>query len=121
MRSDLGLIIWDEVQIGDYSISGHYVSASHHASFYEDLIFLFLLLSLPATATTVNFEPPSFDFDGILGLALPLNSIISQIIPPVTNNNPDGACFSSTPYLVAVLDPGVPLIITTSAIANGIY
>ena len=48
-----------------------------------------------AGATTVSSEPLNNDFDGILGLALPLNSIISQLIPPVTNNNPDGASFSS--------------------------
>ena len=48
-----------------------------------------------AAATTVNSEPLSYDYNGILGLALPLNSIISTIIPPVTNNDPDGASFSS--------------------------
>ena len=169
------------------------------------------VFSYVAAATTVTSEPLSYNFNGILGLALPLFSIISRLIPPVTNNNPDGASFSSnlfgitpysqapsahffslvlqrpgsdrlpsllgigrhpstivpdpskvaystivsdhegtllwkayvqaitvyvdgaakpvvipmgvqgTPFPVAVLDTGAPLIITTSAIANGIY
>lgn len=56
--------------------------------------YLTFITSL-AAATTVNSESLSYDFDGILGLALPLNSVISQLIPPVTSNNPDGASFSS--------------------------
>lgn len=48
-----------------------------------------------AAANTVSNEPLSIDFDGVLGLALPLYSIIEQAIPPATNNSPDGASFSS--------------------------
>lgn len=160
---------------------------------------------------TVNNEPLNFNYNGVLGLALPLNSKIAQTIKPVTNNKADGASFSSnifgitpvsqapaahffsltlarpgsdrlpsllgigrhpanvvpdpslieydliisdnpgdlfwkadltaitvykdgvaksvtmprgvkgTPYPVAVLDSGVPYILTTSEIANGIY
>jgi hypothetical protein len=43
----------------------------------------------------VQSESLSYNFNGILGLALPLNSLISQTIPPVTSNNPDGAAFAS--------------------------
>jgi len=185
----VGPIVWDQVQLGAYGIN------------FQAL----------AAATTVNSESLSYDYDGILGLAPPLNSVISQLIPPVTSNNPDGASFSSnlfgitprsqapaahyfslvlqrpgsdrlpsllgigrhpseivsdpsqiqysivvsdaagtlfwktyikaitvyvnnqpmpvtiprgvkdTPFPVAVLDSGVPLIVTTSEIANGIY
>jgi hypothetical protein len=43
----------------------------------------------------VTDEPLSIEFEGILGLALPLYSVIAQEISPGTNNNPDGASFSS--------------------------
>lgn len=43
----------------------------------------------------VEAEPLAYNFDGILGLALPPNSIIAQTIPPVTSNHPDGASFPS--------------------------
>ncbi|KII90526.1 hypothetical protein PLICRDRAFT_536119 [Plicaturopsis crispa FD-325 SS-3] len=68
-----GPIVWDQVQIGGYSITNQALAA----------------------ASTVDGEPLASDFSGILGLALPRNSIIAQDIPPVTSNNPDGAAFSS--------------------------
>ncbi|KAG2139633.1 aspartic peptidase domain-containing protein [Suillus bovinus] len=68
-----GPIVWDTVQLGTYSVQNQALAA----------------------ANMVSNEPLSSDFDGILGLALPLNSIIEQTIPPTTNNNPDGASFSS--------------------------
>jgi len=40
-------------------------------------------------------EPLSPNFSGILGLALPRNSIIATNIPPVTSSNPDGAVWTS--------------------------
>ncbi|KNZ73877.1 Saccharopepsin [Termitomyces sp. J132] len=140
-------IVWDKFSIGGYSLDSQALAA----------------------ATVVTSEPLSAAFSGILGLALPLNSIIAELIPPVTSNSPDGAAwasnlFSITPYAVlesdvrgtlfwkvdvraitvwvdgqerpvqlssvvngpgalpsAVLDSGVPLILTTSSIANGIY
>ncbi|KAG1728997.1 aspartic peptidase domain-containing protein [Suillus lakei] len=160
-----GPIVWDTVQLGTYSVQNQALAA----------------------ASTVSDEPLSLDFDGILGLALPLNSVIEQTIPPATNDNPDGASFSfespSQPFFsltfarpgsdaipsllgigmhpssvvpdpskikystlaitvyvdgqarpvvltesitgaafpTALLDSGVPFIITTSSIANGIY
>jgi len=48
-----------------------------------------------AAATVVNNEPLTSGFQGILGLALPLNSVIAQKIPPVTGNTPDGAAWAS--------------------------
>ncbi|KAH7884929.1 aspartic peptidase domain-containing protein [Phlebopus sp. FC_14] len=68
-----GPIVWDQIQIGGYTISNQALAA----------------------ATSVNSEPLSYDFDGILGLSLPLNSLIRQAVPATTNNNPDGAPFSS--------------------------
>ncbi|THG94158.1 hypothetical protein EW026_g7256, partial [Hermanssonia centrifuga] len=49
----------------------------------------------PAAASTVNDEPLSGDFSGVLGLALPLNSVIEEQIHPTTNNAPDGAMLAS--------------------------
>ena len=58
--------------------------------------FLDKLTFLPlAAADNVQNEYLSPDFSGILGLALPVNSIIAQSIPPVTSNSPDGATFTS--------------------------
>ena len=53
-----------------------------------------LILCL-AAADDVENESLAPNFSGILGLALPLNSIIASDIPPVTNNNPDGAAWAS--------------------------
>ncbi|KAG2123082.1 aspartic peptidase domain-containing protein [Suillus clintonianus] len=68
-----GPIVWDTVQLGTYSLQNQALAA----------------------ATSISNEPLSLDFDGILGLALPLNSVIEQAVPPATDNNPDGASFSS--------------------------
>lgn len=48
-----------------------------------------------AAATTVVNETLSPQFSGILGLALPLDSVISSLLPPVTSNSPDGATLTS--------------------------
>ena len=48
-----------------------------------------------AAADDVQAEPLSSEFQGVLGLALPLNSVIANVIPPVTGNSPDGAAFAS--------------------------
>ncbi|KAE9394730.1 acid protease [Gymnopus androsaceus JB14] len=64
----LGSIDWDSVDIGGYTIG---------------------------VASTVNSEPLSEDFNGVIGLALPDNSVISGIITPTSSNAPDGAQFTS--------------------------
>ena len=43
-------------------------------------------------------ETLSSSFSGILGLALPLDSVISNLLPPTTSNNPDGATFISNVF-----------------------
>jgi hypothetical protein len=48
-----------------------------------------------AAADNVQAEPLSSGFQGVLGLALPLNSVIASLIPPVIGNSPDGAAFAS--------------------------
>ncbi|KAI6022034.1 aspartic peptidase domain-containing protein [Pisolithus marmoratus] len=73
-----GPIVWDAAQIGGYSITNQALGA----------------------ATSVNNEPLSYEFDGILGLALPLNSVIQQQIPAQIGNNPDGAALSSNLFSI---------------------
>jgi hypothetical protein len=54
----------------------------------------FLLTFNTAAVSTVNNEPLG-SFSGVLGLALPSNSIISNQIPPSTGNGRDGAVLAS--------------------------
>jgi len=58
------------------------------------------LAAASAAATSVTGENLSPNFNGILGLALPLNSIIAETIPPVTNNTPDGAAWASNLFSI---------------------
>ncbi|KAF8636237.1 hypothetical protein AX17_003722 [Amanita inopinata Kibby_2008] len=73
-----GPIVWDRVEVGDYSIDNQALAA----------------------ASVVSDEPLAPNFNGILGLALPLNSIIASRIPPVTGNNPDGAAWASNLFTI---------------------
>ncbi|KAF8265631.1 aspartic peptidase domain-containing protein [Lactarius quietus] len=68
-----GPVYWDQVQVGGYNLSNQALAA----------------------ATSVVSEPLEYEFDGILGLALPLNSIIAQHIAPTDGDGRDGASFSS--------------------------
>ncbi|KAL5535120.1 hypothetical protein ACEPAF_3214 [Sanghuangporus sanghuang] len=68
-----GPIVWDTFTIGGYSIDNQ---------------------ALAAASNVVN-ESLSDSFSGILGLALPLNSVIGKTIPPGTNSVPDGATLMS--------------------------
>ncbi|RDB20409.1 Pepsin A [Hypsizygus marmoreus] len=73
-----GPVVWDKVEVGGYSIENQALAA----------------------ADTIANEPISSGFNGILGLALPLNSIIAEHIPPVTNNAPDGAAWASNLFSI---------------------
>ncbi|KAI0823220.1 aspartic peptidase domain-containing protein [Trametes gibbosa] len=81
-----GPIVWDSVQLGGYSID------------HQALI----------AATTVDAEPLSSNFVGVLGLALPLNSVIAQTIPPTTSDAPDGASLSSNLFGITPLKTSPP-------------
>ena len=48
-----------------------------------------------AAATSVSNEPLSYNFDGVLGLALPLNSKIQQVVPASIGDASDGAPITS--------------------------
>jgi hypothetical protein len=85
-----GPIVWDTVQLGTYNVQNQALGL-----FCVIFCITSCLSMFTAAASTVSDEPLSSDFDGILGLALPLNSVIEQTIPPATNDNPDGASFSS--------------------------
>ncbi|KAI0350130.1 acid protease [Trametes cingulata] len=81
-----GPVVWDTVQIGGYSID------------HQALI----------AASTVNAEPLSSNFAGVLGLALPLNSLIAQKIPPTTSDSPDGAALSSNLFGITPVNTAPP-------------
>src|SRR5882757_5406274 len=53
-----------------------------------------------AAVSIVQNEPLTPDFTGILGLALPLNSIIATSLPPVTTNDADGAALASNLFSI---------------------
>ena len=53
-----------------------------------------------AAENDVDDEPLSEEFSGILGLALPLNSIISQKVPAGTSNKADGAAWASNLFSI---------------------
>ncbi|KAJ7734565.1 aspartic peptidase domain-containing protein [Mycena maculata] len=73
-----GPIVWDTVTVGGYSISNQALAA----------------------ANVVQSEPLSSEFSGVLGLALPANSIIAKDIPPQIGNTPDGAVWSSNLFSI---------------------
>ncbi|KAJ6614583.1 aspartic peptidase domain-containing protein [Mycena sp. CBHHK59/15] len=73
-----GPIYWDTVTIGGYSIDNQAL----------------------AGATEITSEPLSSVFSGVLGLALPANSLIAQIIPPTTSDAPDGAVWMSNLFSI---------------------
>lgn len=68
-----GPIVWDEVELGGYTISNQALAA----------------------ATEVLDEPISSSFNGILGLALPRNSIIASQLTTTTSDSPDGAALAA--------------------------
>ena len=88
-----GPIYWDTVQVGGYTIGsqalGMYLWSSPLPAHFIDAS------PLTAAAMSVDSEPLEHEFNGILGLALPLNSLIAHAITPVTGNGRDGAPFSS--------------------------
>ncbi len=86
-----GPIYWDEVQVGGYTINNQALGV-HLRSLSP--IFLDASFST-AAATSVDSEPLEHEFNGVLGLALPLDSLIAHSITPVIGNGRDGAPFSS--------------------------
>lgn len=68
-----------------------------------------------AAATSVNNEPLSYNFDGILGLALPSNSLIQQSLPASTGDAPDGADISSNLFSLITNGPSQPFFSLTLA------
>lgn len=73
-----GPVVWDRVTMGGYSVDNQAFS--------------------PADA--VDNEPLGPKFAGILGLSLPLNSIIAANLPPKVNNEPDGAVLASNLFSI---------------------
>lgn len=95
-----GPIVWDQVAVGGYSIDNQAFCTSttpFSNSFYSHFSFT-------AAATSVASEPLSPDFQGILGLALPANSIIAEQIPPQIGDAPDGAAWASNLFSITPVD-----------------
>ncbi|KAF8990999.1 aspartic peptidase domain-containing protein [Cyathus striatus] len=84
--SATGPIVWDTVEVGGYTIDNQALSAVNN----------------------VQNEPLTSDFTGILGLALPLNSIIANAIKPVTGNAPDGAAWASNLFSITPFSSAPP-------------
>ncbi|KAJ7359684.1 aspartic peptidase domain-containing protein [Mycena albidolilacea] len=68
-----GPILWDGLTVGGYSIESQALAA----------------------ADTIEAEPLKSQFSGVLGLALPTDSIIADEIPPQIGDTPDGAVWTS--------------------------
>ncbi|EJD04408.1 acid protease [Fomitiporia mediterranea MF3/22] len=92
-----------------YAFPYTYTDCQHliyHALAATAAVTVFLLprrFRCPAATNVVN-ESLTGDYSGILGLALPLDSVISQEVPPVTDNVPDGATFISNLFGVTPTD-----------------
>lgn len=85
------------VSIGGYEIENQALGWLPTFSSSE---FISCLLVVVAAASDVQNEPLAPNFSGILGLALPLNSVIASSIPPVTSNDPDGAAWASNLFSI---------------------
>lgn len=77
-----GPIIWDNFTIGPYTIPAQAM----------------------VSASQVSNELLSADFVGLLGLALPKNSRIANIIPPTESDAPDGATFQQNIFGLTPID-----------------
>lgn len=89
------MVVWDTLQLGGYSID--------HQALSTFLLSLPSLISRPlppVAASDVGDEPLSSSFTGVLGLALPINSVIAQRLPPTETDQPDGASFSSNLFSI---------------------
>jgi len=95
-----GSIVWDVVQLGTYNVPNQALGM-----YLKAVSYVPLLKTITAAADVVADEPLSTDFEGILGLALPLNSAIAQLIPSATDNSPDGASFSSNIFSMTPVSP----------------
>ncbi|KAJ7099995.1 aspartic peptidase domain-containing protein [Mycena belliarum] len=81
-----GPIVWDTVNVGGYSIDNQALAA----------------------ANSVESEPLSSQFSGVLGLALPTNSYIADQIPPGLGDAPDGAVLASNLFSITPLGSAPP-------------
>ncbi|KAI0312251.1 aspartic peptidase domain-containing protein [Amylostereum chailletii] len=81
-----GPIYWDQLDIGGYSVGNQALAA----------------------ADTVDSEPLDNGFNGVLGLALPPNSVIQKDIPPTDGDAPDGAAFSANLFGITPAEDAPP-------------
>ena len=81
------------------------LSFAHGASL---TYFILLFIIYTAAATVVVNQTLSPDFSGVLGLALPLNSLILQQIPAGTTSDPDGAPVSQNLFGISPISNRPP-------------
>lgn len=63
-------------------------------------LLTFIIRTQTAAAQIVENEDLGPEYTGILGLALPQFSKIAQLVPPRTDNNPDGATLASNIFSI---------------------
>lgn len=68
------------------------------------LVSFHIVCPFSAAATTVVNESLSSQYSGLLGLALPLDSVIAQDIQPQESNAPDGATVASNIFGITPTD-----------------
>lgn len=77
-----GPIVWDALKLGPYTIPSQALAA----------------------ASQVSDETLSSDFVGLLGLALPPNSLIAHKVPPTVGDAPDGATLQENLFGLTPVD-----------------
>lgn len=94
-----GPVVWDRVVLGGYSVEHQALSGYLFPAPLSSADSLYAV-----AAQTVQSEPLSGSFAGILGLALPSNSFIAQKIPPTETDAPDGAALASNLFSITPAD-----------------
>jgi hypothetical protein len=77
--------------------SSRYILCFNYFEFVAERLFDHLYTAAVDDVQTESLAP---DFSGVLGIALPPNSIIAADVPPVTSNSRDGAAWASNLFSI---------------------
>lgn len=72
----------------------------HSVHPFSSFQFVLSINLYTAAVTDVQTEPLAPDFSGILGIALPLNSVIAADVPPLTSNSLDGSAWTTNLFSI---------------------